>query len=129
MGNPLSPILSDIYMHYFEEKLLSLLNFKCWLRYVDDTFILIDNPFDINHVLQGANSVDSHIQFMFELEDSITVHFLDVLVIRCDASFKASVSRKTFSISCRLHALSNHPANQKIRSFYALCLPCSQYKF
>ena len=105
-------------MHYFEIKLLKMLNFKCWMCYVDDTFILIENPFDINHVLKVANSVDSHIQFTFELEDSNTLPFLDVLVIKCDSSFKTCVYRKPFSVSCPPHALSNHPANQKISAFY-----------
>ena len=86
-------------MHYFEEKLLNLLNFKCWMRYVDDTFILIENPFDINHVLKVPNSVDSHIQFTFELWDN-TLPFLDVLVIKCDSFFKTCVYRKPFSVSC-----------------------------
>ena len=57
MCNSLAPILSDIYMHYFEEKLLNLLNFKCWMRYVDDAFILIEKTFDINHVLKVAYAV------------------------------------------------------------------------
>ena len=59
-------------------------------------FILIENPFDINHVLKIANSVDSHIQFMFELEDSNTVPFLDVLVIKCHSSFKTCVQEVFF---------------------------------
>ena len=53
------------------------------MRYVDDTFILIENPFDTNHVLKVANSLDSLIQFTFELEDSNTLPFLGVLVIKC----------------------------------------------
>ena len=68
-GNPLSPILSDIYMHYFEEKLLKLLNFKCWMRYVDDTFPLFENPFNISIILETANNTRSYIQFTFELEN------------------------------------------------------------
>ena len=75
-------------MHYFEDKLL---NFKCWLHYVNDTFILIENPFDINYVLQVKNSVDSHIQYTFELENSNVLPFHDVLVIKCDSSFKMCV--------------------------------------
>ena len=80
--------------------------------------LLTENPFDINHILQVANSVDSHIQFMFELDNSNTLSFLDVLAIKCDSSFKTHVYKKPFSISCLPHILSNHPTNQKIGAFY-----------
>ena len=100
-------------MHYLGEKLLSLLNFKCWLQYIDDAFIFIDNHFDINYILQVAISVDSHIQFTFEIEDYNSFAFLTVLVIKCDSYFKTCVHRKPFSVSCPPHALSNHPIIQK----------------
>ena len=109
MDYPLSPTLSAIHVHYFEDKLLNLLNFKCWLRYVDDIFVLIENPFDIDHVLQVAKSVDSHIQFMFEFEDSNTHPFHDALVIKCDYSFKTCVYREHFSVSS--------PPPRSLRSF------------
>ena len=42
MGSPLSPVLANIYMEYFEEIALGSPSLKpsIWLRYVDDTFIL-----------------------------------------------------------------------------------------
>ena len=42
MGSPLSPVLVNIYMEYFEEIALGSTSQKpsMWLRYVDDTFIL-----------------------------------------------------------------------------------------
>ena len=42
MGSPLSPVLANIYMEYFEEMALGSTSLKpsMWLRYVDDTFIL-----------------------------------------------------------------------------------------
>ena len=46
MGNAFSPILSDIYMQYFEVKILNFINFKGRLSYLDDAFILFENPFD-----------------------------------------------------------------------------------
>ena len=40
MGSPLSPVLANIYMEYFEEMALGFTPLKpsMWLRYVDDTF-------------------------------------------------------------------------------------------
>ena len=42
MVSPLSPVLANIYMKYFEEMALGSTSLKpsMWLRYVDDTFIL-----------------------------------------------------------------------------------------
>ncbi|KAJ4426021.1 hypothetical protein ANN_27648 [Periplaneta americana] len=42
MGSPLSSLISNIYMEYFEELALSTASHKptLWLRYVDDTFII-----------------------------------------------------------------------------------------
>ena len=41
MGNPLSPLICDIYMHYFEEKHFNVHKFLHRFRYVNDTFILV----------------------------------------------------------------------------------------
>ena len=123
MGNPLSPILSDIYIHYFEEKLLSLLNFKCWLQYIDDAFIFIDNHFDINYILQVAISVDSHIQFTFELQDSNTFPFLMLWLLNVIPLLKFVCIGNLFLFLAPLTLI------QIILLIIYLCLPCSQYLF
>lgn len=42
MGLPLSPVMVNIYIEYFEEKVLGMAPLKptVWLRYVNSTFIL-----------------------------------------------------------------------------------------
>ena len=42
MGNPLSPVVANIYMEHFEELALESAEFKpaTWLRYVNDTFVI-----------------------------------------------------------------------------------------
>ena len=87
-------------------------------RFVVVIFILIENPFDIDNILQVVNSVDSHTQFTFVLQNSNSSIFLDVLVIKVNSTFKNCVHRKHFSVSYSPHAFSNHPDNQKISSFY-----------
>ena len=38
MGPPVSPVIANIYMEYFESLVISTLPIliKCWFRYVDD---------------------------------------------------------------------------------------------
>ena len=77
MGSPLSPLLCDIYMHYFEEKLFSVCKFPHWFRYVDDTFILVPSNIDFSSLLSLGNFIDHCIQFIFEVENNNSLSFLD----------------------------------------------------
>ena len=42
MGSPVSPIVANLYMEYFEQKALSTPTqpSRMWLRYVDETFVI-----------------------------------------------------------------------------------------
>lgn len=118
MDNLLSLILCYNYMYYFVSKLLNLLNWKCLIRYFDDTFVFVYNPFDISAILKTVNYIEQHIQYTFEFENSNNLPFLDVLVIRCDSFNKTSDYRKSFTVYLYCpHALSNPPSNQKIGVF------------
>ena len=98
-------------MHYFGEKIINLLNFKCWLHYVDDTFIFVENPFDTSAILEISNNIDPHIHFTFKLENHGQFPFLNVLVTRCDSFYKTCVYRNLFSVSNSPYALANYPPN------------------
>nr|CAH8826073.1 unnamed protein product [Trichobilharzia regenti] len=43
MGSPISPIIADIFMDYWEENGLKPFrsSLKCWCRYVDDTLVIV----------------------------------------------------------------------------------------
>nr|XP_042911598.1 uncharacterized protein LOC122272242 [Parasteatoda tepidariorum] len=118
MGNPLSPILSDIYIHYFESKLFKILTFPFYKRYVDDSFALSDeNNCNFDLILNVMNSIDSCIQFTFELETNQKLPFFDVLVTRNDNSFHTTVFRKPFAVSLTPHYKSSQPKTCLFRSF------------
>ena len=59
MGVPLSPVLANIFMEYFEEMALGSTSLKpsMWLRYVDDTFILWPRQEDVQILLDHVNSI------------------------------------------------------------------------
>jgi hypothetical protein len=94
MGSPLSPLLCDIYMYYFEEKLFGVYKFPYWFRYVDDTFVLVSSTADISSLLSLINSIDPCIQFTYEMENNNSLPFLDVLVSKHSDRFSTTVFRK-----------------------------------
>ena len=66
MGSPLSPLLCDIYMLYFDEKHFSVCKFPYWLRHVDDAFVHVPSNTDFSSLPSSINSIDRCIQFTFE---------------------------------------------------------------
>ena len=82
MGSPLSQMLVNIYMEYFEEMAF------IWIRYVDDTFILWPHQEDIQTLLDHVNSIQPFIQFTMEKEQDNKLPFLDVLVTRTEQGFR-----------------------------------------
>jgi retron-type reverse transcriptase len=42
MGSPLSLVIANLFMEYFEKKAIGQATYKpvCWFRYVDDTFVI-----------------------------------------------------------------------------------------
>ena len=95
MGSPLSPVLANLYMEYFEEMALGSKSPKpsMWVRYVDDTFILWPHQEDVQILLVHVNSIRPSIQFTIEKEQDNKLPFLDVLVTRTEQGFRSSVHR------------------------------------
>ena len=69
MGNPISPLLANLYMEYFETVLLSPIkpSNMIWFRYVDDIFTYWDNRWgDFEEFFTNLNSLITSIKFKCE---------------------------------------------------------------
>ena len=83
MGSPLRPVLANIIMTKLEstivKELLHKSLVKLYLRYVDDTLLLVKDE-DINHIHKRLNSFDKSIKFTVDTFPDGNVHFLDIKI-------------------------------------------------
>ena len=83
MGSPLGPMFSNIVMTKLEstivEELIDKSLVKLYLRYVDDTLLLVKDK-DINYVYKRLSSFDKNIKFTVNTFTDGNVHFLDIKV-------------------------------------------------
>ncbi|XP_054709735.1 uncharacterized protein LOC129219380 [Uloborus diversus] len=73
MGNPLSPVIANFYMEFFEQKALASATKKpeVWFRYVDDTFAVWSHgEEELQLFLQHLNRIHPSIQFTMEKESN-----------------------------------------------------------
>ena len=96
MGSPVSPVIANLYMEHFEKAALSTspVTSKIWLRFVDDTFVIIPKS-GVNEFFEHINSQNAHIKFTSEQEEDGHLAFLDTCISRNpDGSLDISIYRK-----------------------------------
>ncbi|CAF1179846.1 unnamed protein product [Adineta steineri] len=99
MGNPLAPIIADLWMQKMEDKLNRFSTNKplIWLRYVDDIFCIFTIPkIKIDDFHSRINKWHPNLRFTLEVESNISysISFLDVLVTHNEDKLVTSLYRK-----------------------------------
>ena len=97
MGNPLAPIIADLWMQKMEQKLnkFSANRPIIWMRYVDDVFCLFAIPkTKILDFHSRINKWHKNLHFTVEFENDNSIAFLDVLVTRGIDQLTTSLYRK-----------------------------------
>ena len=110
MGFPVSPIVANQYMKYFEKKALNTtFTPRLWMRYLDDTFV-IQQEEQKQTFLDHINKVDPAIEFTVEgNQENAAVPFIDTLVKpEADNSLSITVYRKPMHTNQYLQWDSHH---------------------
>ena len=98
MGLPLGPTFANIFLCFHEKKWLDEcpVEFKprYYRRYVDDCFLLFDDPSHIDQFLKYLNGRHPRMKFTKEVESNGSLPFLDVNVKRVGTRITTSVYRK-----------------------------------
>ena len=116
MGNPLSPILANLFMKYFESKLLKDIAPPnlVWLRYVDDVFSIWPKESNFDNFFTRLNNLHPCIKFkMQEWERNDQIPFLDVLAHKGTSELHFSVYRKPTNSNAYIHYYSFHDKRTK----------------
>ena len=123
MGSPVSAVVANLYMQFFEEMAISSapIKPKLWKRYVDDVFCIIKRGGE-NSLLSHLNSLRPSIKFTVEREEDGSLAFLDCNLHRADENkISVSVYRKPTHTDKYLHYESHHPMHVKrgvVKSLY-----------
>ena len=115
IGSPVSAVVANLYMEFFEELALETAPTRprLWKRYVDDTFCILRKG-STEELLHHLNRVRLTIKFTVEQEEDGALPFLNTLLRRRrDGSLDVSVYRKPMHTDRYLHFESHHPTHVK----------------
>ena len=114
MVSPLGPVLSGTFMVELENNLINTLSehLVCWERYVDDTICFIKNE-SVDLVISVLNSFHPSIQFTSETENSNSILFLDIQLLRTGENIETRVIRKPSNTDLYIHWQSLPPLQWK----------------
>nr|VZI31546.1 unnamed protein product [Spirometra erinaceieuropaei] len=121
MGSPISGLIAEAVLQKLERRLFEEYKPKFWARYVDDTFVIIDQD-KVNYYAELLNSIIPDLKFTREEEVGGNLPFLDVLVCRQpNGELATSVYRKPTNRPQMLGYNSNHRQQHKrscVRALY-----------
>ena len=124
MGSPLSPVLANLYMEFFETEVLPTLPNQpvLWLRYVDDIIFPWSEDLSFDQFFNQINRLVPSIDFTCEWERNGSIPFLDTTVHRLSSGFSFAVYRKPTHSNQFIHFFSWHPEHVKRGVLYTLFL-------
>ena len=127
MGSPVSPIVANLFMEWFEEHAINTFQYEItfWRRYVDDTIVALCDSL-VEELTTHINSIDPAIQFTRELEtEGHSLAMLDTVTTRDDnGKLSFTVYRKPTHTDQYLQFDSNQPLQHKlgvIRTLHHRC--------
>ena len=101
MGSPVSVVVANVVMEDIEEKAIRSFRNppRIWKRYVDDTFVIMDQK-EVGSFLSHINNLEESTKFTMEIEDNGKIAFLDALIHRDERGVLTStVYRKKHTLT------------------------------
>ena len=124
MGNPLSPLLAEIFMNNIEKMIFKhpLTNkILYWYRYVDDILVcFIGTTRQLNVLETFINSIHSNIKFTLEIEKDNSINFLDLTITRTNNKHGFSIFHKPSHTDTTIHNSSVHPYQYKMAAYNSM---------
>ena len=120
MGNPLSPLIAELFMADFEMKLKkeNLLP-RVWIRYVDDVCAVVLKE-QVPEILKMLNSRHESIKFTCEIEQDGKLPFLDLELQRVGNGIEFGVYHKPTSTRRTITSDSNCPIQHKMAAYHSM---------
>ena len=116
MGSPVSPIVANLFMEWFEENAIQTFPYDItlWRRYVDDTLVALSDAL-IEDFSEHINNIHPAIKFTREEEHQNTIPILDTMITRSPrGTLSFSVYRKKTHTDQYLQFDSNQPLQHKL---------------
>lgn len=124
MGNPLSPLLAEIFRDSLESIIMNHPLFKkflYWYRYVDDVLTcFIGTETQLNQFIELINNLHPNIKFTIEREIDNSIDFLDLTIKKENNKHNFSIFHKPTHTDTTIHNSSNHPIQHKMAAFYSM---------
>lgn len=119
MGSPLSPLMADIFMDYFENKyFVGQPHILYYYRYVDDIIMCWTGTLrQIDIFVRKINNLHPKIKFTLELEVDKALNFLDLTVSRIDNRHDFQIYRKPTYTDVTIPESSCHPFQHKLAAY------------
>jgi hypothetical protein len=118
IGNPLSPILAELFMGKLENKMKKEKWFpRVFLRFVDDVIAIVNEEDD--EILSELNKQHPAIQFTEETEVEGKISFLDLWLHREERKITIDIFRKPTDAKMCIPAISHHHIQHKMAAFEA----------
>ena len=116
MGSPVSPIVANLFMEWFEGNAINTFMYEIslWKRYVDDTIVVLDDSL-LEDFTNHINAIHPSIKFTREEEENNTIPMLDAKTTRDTVGMLSfTVYRKPTHTDQYLQFASNQPLNHKL---------------